>query len=41
MLSKSGETTINIIIKNKNQKAEYSLQKNRKFDLNLLKALKA
>ena len=39
MLSKSGETTINIIIKNKNQKAEYSLQKNRKFDLNLLKAL--
>ena len=41
MLSKSGETTINIIIKNKNQKAEYSLQKNRKFDLNHLKALKA
>ncbi len=41
ILSKSGETKINLIIKNKNKKAFYSFENNRKFDLNQLKALKA
>ena len=40
MLSQNGDTKINIIIKNKNQKVNYLLQNNRKFDLQLLKALK-
>ena len=41
LLSTKGETTINLIIKNKNKKAHYSLNTNRKFDLSHLKALKA
>ena len=41
LLSAEGETTINLVIKNKTKKAHYSLQMNRKFDLNHLKALKA
>ena len=41
LLSNKGETKINLVIKNKNQRAHYSLQENRKFDLNHLKALKA
>ena len=36
-----GETQINILIKEKNFKAIYSLEENRKFDLNQLKTLKA
>ena len=41
ILSQEGETKINLIIKDKNLKAYYSLQNNRKFDLDDLKALKA
>ena len=41
ILSHEGNTSINIIIKNNNQKAHYLLQNNRKFDLKHLKALKA
>ena len=41
ILSKNGETRVKLVIKNKNQKAHYSLQNTRKFDLNHLKALKA
>ncbi len=41
LLSAEGETAINLVIKNKTKKAHFSLQKNRKFDLNHLKALKA
>jgi DNA polymerase III subunit alpha len=41
LLSNTGETEINLIIKNKNKQSHYSLQNNRKFDLNHLKALKA
>ena len=41
LLSIKGETSISIVIKDKNQHAHYSLQENRKFDLNQLKALKA
>tara|TARA_B100000575_G_C23086450_1_gene626153 strand:+ start:1 stop:1491 length:1491 start_codon:yes stop_codon:yes gene_type:complete len=41
LLSNKGETQINLLIKDKNQQALYSLQDNRKFDLNHLKALKA
>ena len=41
LLSAKGETTINLVIKNKTKKAYYRLQMNRKFDLNQLKALKA
>ena len=41
LLSRKGETTINIVVKDKNMQAFYSLQNNRKFDLSLLKALKA
>ena len=41
LLSNKGETKINLVIKNKNQWAHYSLQENRKFDLNHLKALKS
>jgi hypothetical protein len=40
-LSNKGETEINLIIKDKNKQALFSLQENRKFDLNHLKALKA
>ena len=41
ILSKNGETKVNLIIKNKNQIAHYSLQNARKFDLHHFKALKA
>jgi len=41
LLSSKGNTKINIVVKDKNQKAHYSLQENRKFDINHLKALKA
>ena len=41
LLSRKGETAINIVVKDKNMQAFYSLQNNRKFDLSLLKALKA
>ena len=37
----NGETEINLIIKDKNKRAQFSLQNNRKFDLKHLKALKA
>jgi hypothetical protein len=40
-LSIDGDTEINFIIKDNNKAAYYSLQNNRKFDLNHLKALKA
>jgi DNA polymerase-3 subunit alpha len=36
-----GDTEINLVIKDKNKRAHFSLQNNRKFDLNHLKALKA
>ena len=41
LLSNKGDTEINLVVKNKNKQARYSLQQNRKFDLNHLKALKA
>ena len=41
ILSKSGDTQVNLIVKLQNKVAKYSLQNNRKFDLNHLKALKA
>ena len=41
LLSLKGETIINLVIKNENKQALFSLQENRKFDLNHLKALKA
>ena len=41
ILSSSGDTKINLIVKNKNRKLSYLLEKNRKFDLKHLKALKA
>ena len=41
LLSTKGETKINIVIKEKNQQAYFTLQENRKFYLNQLKALKA
>ena len=41
LLSTKGETAINLVIKNKNKKAHYCLDTNRKFDLSHLKALKA
>ena len=41
LLSNKGETEINLLIKFENKKALISLQENRKFDLNHLKALKA
>ncbi len=41
ILSLSGDTQIELIINYKNKKAHYSLQNNRKFNLNHLKALKA
>ena len=41
LLSSKGDTEINLVVKDKNKQAFYSLQENRKFDLNHLKALKA
>jgi DNA polymerase-3 subunit alpha len=41
LLSVNGETKINLVIKDKNKKAYYSLQNSRKFDLKHLKTLKA
>jgi len=41
LLSNKGETEINLLVKDKNRQALFSLQKNRKFDLSHLKALKA
>ena len=41
LLSTRGETKINLVIREKNQQAHFTLQENRKFDLNQLKALKA
>ena len=41
ILSTDGETEINLIIKNKELKVHYSLQNNRKFNVELLKILKA
>ena len=40
ILSDEGSTEVKLIVKHKNKKAHYLLQKNRKFDLNDLKALK-
>ena len=40
LLSIKGETKINLVIKDKNKQACYSLQENRKFDFNHLKVLK-
>ena len=41
ILSSKGETAIDLVINTSNKKAFFSLQNNRKFDLNHLKALKA
>ena len=41
ILSNIGDTKINLIFNSKNKKTYYSLQNNRKFDLNHIKALKA
>ena len=41
LLSTKGETTINLVFRNKNKQAYYALEENRKFDLNHLKTLKA
>ena len=41
LLSAKGETEISLVVRDKNNQAHYSLQENRKFDLNHLKALKA
>ena len=41
ILSKKGGTIINLVINQKNKKAKYSLQNNRKFDLKDFKALKS
>ncbi len=41
LLSSKGETEINLVVKDKKKQVIYSLQENRKFDLNHLKALKA
>ena len=41
LLSSKGETEINLLIKDKNRRALFSLKENRKFDFNHLKALKA
>jgi len=40
LLSINGETEVNLVIKDKDKEACYSLQNNRKFDLKHLKALK-
>ena len=41
LLSHRGETEINLVINDEKNQAVFSLQENRKFDLNHLKALKA
>ena len=41
ILSDNGDTQIKFVVYEKNKKAHYSLQNNRKFDLKHLKALKA
>ena len=41
LLSNRGDTEINLVVKDKNKQATYSLQENREFDLNHLKTLKA
>ena len=41
LLACKGDTEINLVVKDKNIKAIYSLQENREFDLNHLKSLKA
>ena len=41
ILSTKGDTIINLVINQKNKKAKYSLQNNRKFDLKDFKALKS
>ncbi len=41
ILSVSGDTEVEIVIKDKNKKVYYSLQKNRKFEIKHFKALKA
>ena len=41
LLSSKGETEINLVIREENKQALFSLKENRKFDLNHLKALKA
>ena len=41
LLSDNGETEINLIIKDERNQSHFSLQNNRRFDLNHLKALKA
>ena len=41
LLSKKGDTVINLVIKDKNKQAYFLLQENRKFDFNNLKTLKA
>ncbi len=41
LLSKKGDTVINLVIKDKNRQAYFLLQENRKFDFNNLKTLKA
>ena len=41
LLSSKGDTEINLVVKDKNKQATYSLKENRKFDLNHLKTLKA
>ncbi len=41
ILCQNGETKIDIVVNNNNKKAHYSLQNNRKFDLQDLRALKA
>jgi DNA polymerase-3 subunit alpha len=41
LLSGDGDTEINFIIKDKNQEAHYSLENNRKFDLEHFKSLKS
>ena len=41
ILSLSGDTEVQIVIKDRNKKVYYSLQKNRKFEIKHFKALKA
>ena len=41
LLTKQGETEINLIINRKNQKIHYYLQNSRKFDFNQLKVIKS
>ena len=41
MLSNRGDTEINLVVKDRNKKATYSLKENREFDLDDLKTLKA